>query len=41
MKLTFHGYTSTPSPRSTECWWFAFHHVPDIPEAFVQGKGGE
>jgi hypothetical protein len=41
MKLTFHGYTSAPSPGSTGCWWFAFHQVLDIPEAFVQSKGGE
>ena len=42
MELTFPGYSPTPSlPGNTGRWWVAFHQVPDMPEALVQGKERE
>jgi pimeloyl-ACP methyl ester carboxylesterase len=42
MELTFPGYTPAPSiPGNPGRWWVAFHQVPDMPEALVQGKERE
>jgi pimeloyl-ACP methyl ester carboxylesterase len=41
-ELTFPGYTPPPSiPGNPGRWWVAFHQVPDMPEALVQGKERE
>src|SRR6476659_5809970 len=41
MELTFPGYTPPSIPGNPGRWWVAFHQVPDMPEALVQGKERE
>jgi len=41
MELTFPGYTPPSIPGNPGRWWVAFHQVPDMPEALVQGKESE
>src|SRR5919107_2726167 len=40
-ELTFPGFTPPSIPGNPGRWWVAFHQVPDMPEALVQGKERE
>lgn len=40
MDSTFAGFL-LPEVGQNGLWWFAFHQVPNLPEALVQSKEGE
>ena len=40
MEFPFPGFPP-PSLGGNEPWWFAFHQVPDLPEALVKGNERE
>lgn len=40
MDSTFAGFL-LPEVGQDGLWWFAFHQVPNLPEALVQSKEGE